>query len=175
MQCSFPGLRWISLWRSAHLTPSLRLTWTQKVKPGIIYKQLAADKKGGIMDATIKEIATLLRSTDEMAEQFIQRVQTRVGEPVSHAEILATMKKIPPKSLTMEKVVVKLKQKRKSTRRRAAQHQTTPQNRATAAPKAPANSRSAHARTPSSKAPKSVLDQLDSVLEGNWDRAEAEG
>ena len=56
------------------------------------------------MDATVKEIAAVLHSTDSMAAQFASRVQVRVGQPVSHTEILAVMKKMSAKSLSMDKV-----------------------------------------------------------------------
>ena len=49
------------------------------------------------MDDTNKEIAAVLRSTDQMALLFVERVQTRVGEPVPEAEILAAMKKMSAK------------------------------------------------------------------------------
>lgn len=58
----------------------------------------------------IQEIAALLRSTETMAAQFAQRVQERVGEPVSNAEILDAMQKISVKRLSMEKVVAKIRQ-----------------------------------------------------------------
>jgi len=63
------------------------------------------------MEATIKEMAAVLRSTEGMAAQFAQRVQERVGQPVSHAEILAAMKRISAKQLSMEKVVAKVRQR----------------------------------------------------------------
>jgi hypothetical protein len=65
------------------------------------------------METTIEEIAAVLRSTQTMADQFAKRVQQRLGEPVPPAEILATMKKISRKSLTMDKVVAKLRRQRK--------------------------------------------------------------
>ena len=65
------------------------------------------------METTTKEIAAVLRSTDSMADQFAILVQERVGQPVSHAEILATMKKMSPKQLSMKKVVAKIRQQRK--------------------------------------------------------------
>ena len=65
------------------------------------------------METAIKEIANVLHSTDTMADQFIRRVQQRLGEPVSPAEILAAMKKVPVKSLTMDKVITKLQQQQK--------------------------------------------------------------
>jgi hypothetical protein len=65
------------------------------------------------METAIKEIATVLHSTDTMANQFAKRVQQRLGEPVSPTEILAAMKKVPVKSLTMDKVIAKLRRQRK--------------------------------------------------------------
>ena len=64
------------------------------------------------MEPTVKEIATILRSSETMADQFAKRVQERVGRPVPYAEILASMEEISAKSLTMTKVVAKLKRKR---------------------------------------------------------------
>jgi hypothetical protein len=61
-----------------------------------------------MMESTIKEIASVLHSTDTMATQFAQGVQQRVKGTVSHAEILDAMKKIPAKSLSMAKVVAKV-------------------------------------------------------------------
>jgi hypothetical protein len=67
-----------------------------------------------MMESTTKEMATVLRSTETMADQFAEQVQQRVGQPVSHAEILAAMKKISAKQLTMYKVVAKVKQQLKT-------------------------------------------------------------
>ena len=60
----------------------------------------------------ITEIAGVLRSTEPMADQFAQRVQERMGEPVPHDEILAAMKKISAKTLSMDKVIAKIEQQR---------------------------------------------------------------
>jgi hypothetical protein len=65
------------------------------------------------METMTKEIAAVLRSTDSMAEQFAQQVQRRVGQPISHGEILAVLKKMSPKQLSMRKVVAKIRQQRK--------------------------------------------------------------
>jgi hypothetical protein len=118
----------------------------------------------------------LLRSTDEMAAQFVERVQARIGEPIPEADILAVMKKIPAKSLTMQKVVTKAQQRRRSPSRQTSRKRTvrtTGPNKtaagvvnSTATVSAPTNSRAK---------PKTVLEQLNSVLDGNWERAEAEG
>ncbi len=61
------------------------------------------------MESTVQEIAEVLRSTETMADQFAKRVQERLGRPVPYAEILAVMKKTPAKSLTMNRVVTKLR------------------------------------------------------------------
>lgn len=57
----------------------------------------------------IKEIASLLRSTETMAARFAQRVQERVGQPVSNAEILDAMQQMSAKRLSMDKVVAKVR------------------------------------------------------------------
>lgn len=61
------------------------------------------------MDSTVQEIAAVLRSTDKMALGFAERVQERVGQPVPYSKILAVMQKMPTTSLTMAKVVLRLK------------------------------------------------------------------
>ena len=61
------------------------------------------------METTVQEIAAVLRSTDRMAAGFAQRVQERVGRPVPYTDILAVMEQMRPSTLTMAKVVAKLK------------------------------------------------------------------
>lgn len=61
------------------------------------------------MDTTVEEMAGILRSTNTMADQFAKTVQDRVGKSVEYDEILAVMKKTPAKSLTMAKIVAKLR------------------------------------------------------------------
>jgi hypothetical protein len=56
-----------------------------------------------------EEIADILRATEEMAVAFVDRVQERVGRPVSHDQILAIMRHISVKRLTMDLVVNKLR------------------------------------------------------------------
>jgi 3-methyladenine DNA glycosylase AlkC len=45
-----------------------------------------------------------------MAVQFVQRVQERVGQSVSLAEILTAMQKISAKKLSLERVVTKVQE-----------------------------------------------------------------
>jgi hypothetical protein len=56
-----------------------------------------------------EEIADILRATEEMAVAFVDRVQERVGRPVSHDQILKIMRHISVKRLTMDLVVNKLR------------------------------------------------------------------
>jgi hypothetical protein len=125
----------------------------------------------GIMDETIKEIAVLLRATDQMAALFVERVQARMREPVSEAEVLTAMKKVPVKSLTMDKVIDRIqKQQNMPSRRRR-----TPSASAAKSVKTESSgtqdSPSANAR----REPRTALQQLSFVLIENWNRAEAEG
>jgi hypothetical protein len=62
------------------------------------------------MEYTVQEMAEVLRSTEISADQFAKRVQERVGRPVPYADILAVMKKTSAKTLSMDKVVTKLRQ-----------------------------------------------------------------
>ena len=119
------------------------------------------------MESTTKEIAALLRSTDDMADQFVERVQARVGAPVTSAEVLAAMKKISAKSLSMEKVVDKVQKGRQPTRTQ------TPKQPATTRPSANSNTRSPAPQT--ARKAKTTLEQLEDVLVDNWSRAETEG
>ena len=61
------------------------------------------------MEPIVKGIAAVLRSTDSMAAGFAERVQERVGQPVPLEDILDVMQSMSPKTLTMDKVVTKLK------------------------------------------------------------------
>jgi hypothetical protein len=129
------------------------------------------------MDATTKEIATLLRATDDMAQQFVQRVQSRVDPSVSAGEVLAAMKKISVKSISMEKVVNKVQQQRSSKSGRSSRQPT-----ARSTPRSPAARRKPAARRPrppastdGRKEPQTLMERLEAVLQENWDRAEAEG
>jgi hypothetical protein len=131
------------------------------------------------METTIREIAAMLRSTDEMAAQFVQRVQVRVADPVSEAEILTVMQKIPVKSLSMDKVVARVQQQKKSPSRRTARTATHPSPSAAAPEEATDFAANADVGGSSPTVPrretKTILEQLESVLAENWDRATADG
>ena len=70
----------------------------------------------GIMkteDETIKEMAAVLRSTEQMAASFATRIQERLGQDVSFIEILDVMKKISATRLSMDRVVFQLRRRLK--------------------------------------------------------------
>jgi hypothetical protein len=52
-----------------------------------------------------------------MADEFAKRVQQRVGEPVTYAEILAVMKRTSARSLSMSNVVTKMKREQEKARK----------------------------------------------------------
>ena len=69
--------------------------------------------KPNLQKATVRDVAEVLRSTETMAAQFVERVQERVNDPVSPKEILAVMEKIPAKSLSMDRVIGIIERQRK--------------------------------------------------------------
>lgn len=129
------------------------------------------------MEATLKEIAAILRSTEDMAAQFAKRVESRVGQPVSHAQVLAAMKKMTARNLSLDKVAAKIQQQHKQTSRRTSRRPAA--RRASRANKAstttPSFARANGATVESARTARTLLEKLEAVLEDNWDRAEAEG
>jgi hypothetical protein len=119
------------------------------------------------MESTTKEIAALLRSTDDMADQFVERVQARVGAPVTSAEVLAAMKKMSAKSLSMDKVVDKIRKVRKTTKTNTRKQPATTRTSANPGTGSPAPEPARNTKT--------MLEQLEEVLTDNWGRAEVEG
>lgn len=127
------------------------------------------------MDKSLQEIASLLRSTEEMAEQFAQRVASRVDEPVSHADILAVMKKLSNKNLSLDKVVAKLQQRQRASRS-ANRRRVTPQpHRQVYTRKPVPAARQSNDTGAPSRQPRTIMTKLEALLQSNWDRAEAEG
>jgi len=131
------------------------------------------------MEQTVKEIAAILRSTEDMADRFTRRVQERVGQPASADDILAVMKAMSSKSLSMDKVVAKVQQQQKRKGNSSARRRTT--TRTTASPlsrrRTVSNRKTASARATvtRSQEPKTLAERLGAILQDNWDRAEAEG
>jgi hypothetical protein len=112
-----------------------------------------------------------------MAVQFAQRVQERVGQPVSYAELLAAMEEISSKSLTLDKVVKKVQARQKSTSRRPSRRQTAQPERASAIEpvESVGTGRARLPQTARAKKPATILKALQGLLQENWDRAESEG
>jgi len=139
------------------------------------------------MENVIEEIAAILRSTEDMALQFIKRVESRVGQPLSHAEVLAAIKKVPTRNLSMEKVVAKVQQQHKQKGRQVAQRRAIRATKTAAASShhsladvAPATGAERRSESDDSadaapRPPKTMLERLGGILQENWDRAETEG
>ncbi len=126
------------------------------------------------MEQTIKEIAAILRSTEDMADRFTRRVQERVGQSTSAEDVLAVMKAMPAKSLSMDKVVSKLQQRQKRSRRRTRSTRTSTRSSRRRTVSGSGTSK-AHPTATRSRQPKTLAERLNAVLQSNWDRAEAEG
>lgn len=127
------------------------------------------------MEDKTKEIAALLRSTEEMAVQFVRRVQSRVGQTVSHAQVLAAMQEISTRSLSFEKVVAKVQKQQKSPRRPGKQTTRQPRQATTVGEDTLKTTSTVSSSVASVRNPKTILGRLEAVLGENWDRAEAEG
>ncbi len=132
---------------------------------------------------TTKEIAKILRSTNKMAEAFVASVQHKVGQDVAEEAILTVMQKLNPRSIDMSKVVTAVK--REVTRSRRASPRSTntvvrdlpirpadsPPRKTTRSRRSPAKSDELEKSTPS----KTMIEQMEDILEKNWGRAEREG
>jgi hypothetical protein len=138
------------------------------------------------MEDKIKAVASVLRSTEPMAAQFVERVQSRVGQPVSPDQVLAAMQKISTKSLTLDKVVAKVSEMQEREQRAASRRQTAQARKQTrSTTRRPADSTpqskealsdpDATSQDSKTKGPITLTEKIGAILEKNWDRAEAEG
>jgi hypothetical protein len=64
------------------------------------------------METTTREIAAVFRSTESMAEHFATQDQEHLGQPVTHDEVLAPMKTMSAKQLSIDKVIAKIRKQR---------------------------------------------------------------
>jgi hypothetical protein len=127
---------------------------------------------------TIQEIARILRSTDKMATNFVQRVREMVGSDVPEETILQAMKRLNPRALDINKVAGAVEAELTKEERRAGRA-----GRATVAKTgrpeqvrtAPPAGRGRRVAATSSSQRKTTADQLEEILEANWRRAEGEG
>jgi hypothetical protein len=136
----------------------------------------------------IHEIAKRLRCTDKMAEAFVKSVREKLGQDASEEMILAAVRRLPPRAISITKVVASVRQElnrkpRRPSRRspaeiiRPATNTSLPlPGRAesdTPAEDKPRPSRLREARrTPAGR---TQLDLLEEILSANWARAEREG
>src|SRR3972149_1227240 len=112
-------------------------------------------------DRELQLFAQGFRCAPEMAPLYVARIHERMGHEVPMGNILAAMKKIAPKRLSMDTLVEQLKKMElRPTRARAIK----------AADGDPA---AAKTLRPAPKA--SALDQIGKILSANWERGRKQG
>ncbi len=136
----------------------------------------------------IHEIAKRLRSTDKMAEAFVKSVREKLGQNASEEVILAAIRRLPPRAISITRVVAGVRQelnkKRRRPQRRSATEIIQPATntssplpgRAKSVP--PAADESPPSRLREARrtaAGRTLLDLLEEILSANWARAEREG
>jgi hypothetical protein len=136
----------------------------------------------------IHEIAKTLRCTDAMAEAFVRSVRDKIGQDAPEETILVVVKRLPPRAISIAKVVAGVRQElNKKARRRASRRPAEiiqPAAR-TALPRPgrpgleippedkPPSSEPREARRP--QPARTLLELMDEILGANWTRAEREG
>jgi hypothetical protein len=119
-------------------------------------------------DRELQLFAQAFRCTPEMAPTYVARIHERMGHEVPMGNILAAMKKIAPKRLSMDTLVEQLKKMElRPTRARASKA-------ANGDPAAePAARPAAKTLRPAPKA--SPMDQIGKILSANWERGRKQG
>lgn len=128
----------------------------------------------------LDEFARIFRCTLDMAPVYLSRIHERMGRETPMKSILAVMKKIAPKRLSMDTIVEQLRKMESSpSRNRAA-------TSSTGAGEAAVESTGAQddgAATPRTRAPRktppgaqaSPMTQIGRILAANWERARKQG
>jgi len=108
---------------------------------------------------SLREFATIFRCSVEMAPVYVARIHERMGHEVPMDNVIAAMKKIPAKKLSMDTIIERLhKIEKQPPRKRAA--------------KADAGDLEAEAPAPRKL---SVMGQIEKILNGNWERGRKHG
>lgn len=129
---------------------------------------------------SLHEFANIFRCSLEMAPIYIARIHERMGHEIPMDTIIAAMKKIAPKKLSMDTIVDRLqKMERAPVRTRAAK--AAPEEDAgteedEADPPAPAKPRaSSHKNDALAGHRPTTLGQIGKILAANWERARKQG
>lgn len=123
---------------------------------------------------TIKEIAKTLRCTEKMASVFADRVRQLVGQEVPDKIILKSLTRLNPRSIEINKVVTEVRREltRDQNRQRRHRTSTTIINPSTVMPTLSIETVS---KDEKSRGRPTLIQKIESVLAGNWNRAEREG
>ena len=118
---------------------------------------------------SLREFATIFRCSVEMAPVYVARIHERMGHEVAMDSVIAVMKKIPAKKLSMDTIIERLhKLEKQPPRKRAAKPSEDDLDTA---------GDTASARKAESSAPRklSVMNQIEKILNGNWERGRKHG
>jgi hypothetical protein len=115
-------------------------------------------------DRHVQEFADIFRCTPEMAPVYIARIHERIGHEVPMDSILAAMRKIAPKRLSMDTIVERLKKTQQAPARSRANH--SGDAAAHAGGRAPSHA----ARAIANGTKPSALQQISRILTVNWER-----
>lgn len=129
-------------------------------------------------DKQLQEFAQIFRCTPEMAPTYIARIHERMKYEVPMDSILAAMKKIAPKKLSMDTIVERLrKMERGSARSRQAKAEADPDDPIdTEEPdETPTASAPRRAKPAGAPAKPGALTQIDRILLNNWARGRKQG
>jgi hypothetical protein len=118
---------------------------------------------------TNDEIARLLRTTEDNASRFVERVRAELTEPISDEDLVEIVRSINPRQISLSKVIHAVRDYQKRAAARAARRATTTRGGAadaeSARPVAPIRPRTGG----------TLIGRIDDILTRNWDRAEREG
>ena len=106
-------------------------------------------------DESLQEFARIFRCAPEMAPRYVARIHERMGHEIPMLSIIAAMKQIAPKRLSMDTIVERLT---KMERTPAKARKSSPAAGPDAAPRPP-----------------SVLVQITAILSANWERGRKHG
>jgi hypothetical protein len=135
--------------------------------------------------STTSEIARILRTTEDNAARFIERVRAEVGEPIEDEDLVAIIGGINPRQLSLPKVIHAVRDYHKRVAAREAKRASRRPARASAPGDSDENSaaepeepeaRGRRAIAPvRARASSSLVQRISEVLQRNWSRAEREG
>jgi len=134
----------------------------------------------------IHELAKTLRCTDRMADAFVRSVRDKIGQEVAEETVLAVVRRLPPRAISISKVVAGVRQELNKKASRPARHRRAEvirpaaaspmpgrSNRETPVGDKPPSSRLGEARR--RQTGRTLIDLMEEILNTNWARAEREG